>query len=117
MAGPDVFPDPCPGTYKYLEVQYECVPYSTYIPPGPNPFPLQRIWDLSPGSAESTIADSATCVENANLAVWKSACLSRRRGCVSDLNAVVVPDTSRPKCVIPLALLASFIGCEMSVTH
>uniref|UniRef100_A0A8C5CVT0 SUEL-type lectin domain-containing protein n=1 Tax=Gadus morhua TaxID=8049 RepID=A0A8C5CVT0_GADMO len=24
VAGPDVFPDPCPGTYKYLEVQYEC---------------------------------------------------------------------------------------------
>uniref|UniRef100_A0A8C7KC71 SUEL-type lectin domain-containing protein n=1 Tax=Oncorhynchus kisutch TaxID=8019 RepID=A0A8C7KC71_ONCKI len=23
VAGPDVFPDPCPGTYKYLEVQYE----------------------------------------------------------------------------------------------
>ncbi|KAG7265439.1 hypothetical protein CRUP_038710 [Coryphaenoides rupestris] len=33
VAGPDVFPDPCPGTYKYLEVQYECVPYST--PAGP----------------------------------------------------------------------------------
>ncbi|XP_072114084.1 adhesion G protein-coupled receptor L3-like isoform X2 [Mobula birostris] len=29
VAGPDVFPDPCPGTYKYLEVQYECVPYKT----------------------------------------------------------------------------------------
>ncbi|XP_072319315.1 adhesion G protein-coupled receptor L3 isoform X13 [Eucyclogobius newberryi] len=28
VAGPDVFPDPCPGTYKYLEVQYECVPYT-----------------------------------------------------------------------------------------
>uniref|UniRef100_A0A671QWD5 Adhesion G protein-coupled receptor L2a n=1 Tax=Sinocyclocheilus anshuiensis TaxID=1608454 RepID=A0A671QWD5_9TELE len=27
ITGPDVFPDPCPGTYKYLEVQYECVPY------------------------------------------------------------------------------------------
>uniref|UniRef100_A0A674D3U0 Adhesion G protein-coupled receptor L3 n=1 Tax=Salmo trutta TaxID=8032 RepID=A0A674D3U0_SALTR len=27
VAGLDVFPDPCPGTYKYLEVQYECVPY------------------------------------------------------------------------------------------
>ncbi|TRY58345.1 hypothetical protein DNTS_030968 [Danionella cerebrum] len=30
VAGPDVFPDPCPGTYKYLEVQYECVPYSKF---------------------------------------------------------------------------------------
>uniref|UniRef100_A0ABB5URV5 Adhesion G protein-coupled receptor L3 n=1 Tax=Sus scrofa TaxID=9823 RepID=A0ABB5URV5_PIG len=30
VAGPDVFPDPCPGTYKYLEVQYECVPYSIF---------------------------------------------------------------------------------------
>nr|XP_020452352.1 adhesion G protein-coupled receptor L2 isoform X12 [Monopterus albus] len=28
ITGTDVFPDPCPGTYKYLEVQYECVPYS-----------------------------------------------------------------------------------------
>ncbi|XP_045565863.1 adhesion G protein-coupled receptor L1 isoform X5 [Salmo salar] len=27
IAGVDVFPDPCPGTYKYLEIQYECVPY------------------------------------------------------------------------------------------
>ncbi|XP_052000632.1 adhesion G protein-coupled receptor L3-like isoform X8 [Xyrauchen texanus] len=27
VAGPDAFPDPCPGTFKYLEVQYECVPY------------------------------------------------------------------------------------------
>uniref|UniRef100_A0A668A189 SUEL-type lectin domain-containing protein n=1 Tax=Myripristis murdjan TaxID=586833 RepID=A0A668A189_9TELE len=24
VAGVDVFPDPCPGTYKYLEIQYEC---------------------------------------------------------------------------------------------
>ncbi|XP_073767734.1 adhesion G protein-coupled receptor L2b.1 isoform X3 [Danio rerio] len=31
--GSDVFPDPCPGTYKYLEVQYECVPY-IFICPG-----------------------------------------------------------------------------------
>uniref|UniRef100_A0A3B4AAY6 Uncharacterized protein n=1 Tax=Periophthalmus magnuspinnatus TaxID=409849 RepID=A0A3B4AAY6_9GOBI len=31
ITGSDVFPDPCPGTYKYLEVQYECVPYSKYI--------------------------------------------------------------------------------------
>ncbi|XP_059902415.1 adhesion G protein-coupled receptor L1-like isoform X1 [Gadus macrocephalus] len=30
VAGVDVFPDPCPGTYKYLEIQYECVPYSEY---------------------------------------------------------------------------------------
>lgn len=32
ITGSDVFPDPCPGTYKYLEVQYECVPYSKYRP-------------------------------------------------------------------------------------
>uniref|UniRef100_A0A4W4HDY8 Adhesion G protein-coupled receptor L2a n=1 Tax=Electrophorus electricus TaxID=8005 RepID=A0A4W4HDY8_ELEEL len=31
ITGSDVFPDPCPGTYKYLEVQYECVPYSKYM--------------------------------------------------------------------------------------
>uniref|UniRef100_A0A8C2WRT5 Adhesion G protein-coupled receptor L1 n=1 Tax=Cyclopterus lumpus TaxID=8103 RepID=A0A8C2WRT5_CYCLU len=30
VAGSDVFPDPCPGTYKYLEIQYECVPYSEH---------------------------------------------------------------------------------------
>ncbi|XP_063177672.1 adhesion G protein-coupled receptor L1-like, partial [Chroicocephalus ridibundus] len=28
VAGSDAFPDPCPGTYKYLEVQYDCVPYT-----------------------------------------------------------------------------------------
>uniref|UniRef100_A0A8C2Q8F9 Adhesion G protein-coupled receptor L3 n=1 Tax=Cyprinus carpio TaxID=7962 RepID=A0A8C2Q8F9_CYPCA len=39
VAGPDAFPDPCPGTYKYLEVQYECVPYSTY----------QHVFFLCPG--------------------------------------------------------------------
>lgn len=33
VTGSDVFPDPCPGTYKYLEVQYECVPYSKYCIP------------------------------------------------------------------------------------
>uniref|UniRef100_A0AAR2L258 Adhesion G protein-coupled receptor L2-like n=1 Tax=Pygocentrus nattereri TaxID=42514 RepID=A0AAR2L258_PYGNA len=33
ITGSEVFPDPCPGTYKYLEVQYECVPY-IFICPG-----------------------------------------------------------------------------------
>uniref|UniRef100_A0A8C1U1M8 Adhesion G protein-coupled receptor L1 n=1 Tax=Cyprinus carpio TaxID=7962 RepID=A0A8C1U1M8_CYPCA len=33
VAGADVFPDPCPGTYKYLEIQYECVPY-IFVCPG-----------------------------------------------------------------------------------
>uniref|UniRef100_UPI0035902019 adhesion G protein-coupled receptor L2-like n=1 Tax=Myxine glutinosa TaxID=7769 RepID=UPI0035902019 len=32
VAGTDVFPDPCPGTYKFLEVQYECVPYIFLCP-------------------------------------------------------------------------------------
>ncbi|KAL2101598.1 hypothetical protein ACEWY4_003359 [Coilia grayii] len=36
VAGADAFPDPCPGTYKYLEIQYECVPYNNVPPP---PFP------------------------------------------------------------------------------
>ncbi|XP_061437359.1 adhesion G protein-coupled receptor L3-like [Lethenteron reissneri] len=27
VAGNELFPDPCPGTYKYLEVWYKCVPY------------------------------------------------------------------------------------------
>ncbi|KAK3533163.1 hypothetical protein QTP70_012415 [Hemibagrus guttatus] len=33
ITGTDVFPDPCPGTYKYLEVQYECVPYRVGLSP------------------------------------------------------------------------------------
>ncbi|KAM8930846.1 adhesion G protein-coupled receptor L2 isoform 2-T2 [Pelodytes ibericus] len=33
VTGSEVFPDPCPGTYKYLEVQYECVPY-IFVCPG-----------------------------------------------------------------------------------
>uniref|UniRef100_A0A7N9AUL3 Adhesion G protein-coupled receptor L2a n=1 Tax=Mastacembelus armatus TaxID=205130 RepID=A0A7N9AUL3_9TELE len=32
ITGSDVFPDPCPGTYKYLEIQYECVPYIFLCP-------------------------------------------------------------------------------------
>lgn len=35
VAGSDAFPDPCPGTYKYLEVQYDCVPYSECPQPCP----------------------------------------------------------------------------------
>uniref|UniRef100_A0A8C5N9Z8 Adhesion G protein-coupled receptor L2-like n=1 Tax=Gouania willdenowi TaxID=441366 RepID=A0A8C5N9Z8_GOUWI len=47
VTGSDVFPDPCPGTYKYLEVQYECVPYKVeqkvFICPGT----LKAIGDTS----------------------------------------------------------------------
>ncbi|XP_069739231.1 LOW QUALITY PROTEIN: adhesion G protein-coupled receptor L1-like, partial [Phaenicophaeus curvirostris] len=43
VAGSDAFPDPCPGTYKYLEVQYDCVPYKVeqkvFVCPGR----LQRV--------------------------------------------------------------------------
>ncbi|XP_064499811.1 actin nucleation-promoting factor WASL-like [Pseudopipra pipra] len=39
VAGSDAFPDPCPGTYKYLEVQYDCVPYIEVEQKGPNPSP------------------------------------------------------------------------------
>uniref|UniRef100_A0A8C9V7D7 Adhesion G protein-coupled receptor L1 n=1 Tax=Scleropages formosus TaxID=113540 RepID=A0A8C9V7D7_SCLFO len=42
VAGSDVFPDPCPGTYKYLEIQYECVPY-IFVCPGT----LRRIQQAS----------------------------------------------------------------------
>lgn len=45
VAGSDAFPDPCPGTYKYLEVQYDCVPYSesscSSCEHGPSPLPEQ----------------------------------------------------------------------------
>lgn len=79
MAGPDVFPDPCPGTYKYLEVQYECVPYSMYSsvfcpPPPPSQPAITHVAalptfintsDVSSGLAQQTmIADSATRVKN-----------------------------------------------------
>uniref|UniRef100_A0A8C3C7Y1 SUEL-type lectin domain-containing protein n=1 Tax=Cairina moschata TaxID=8855 RepID=A0A8C3C7Y1_CAIMO len=37
VAGSDAFPDPCPGTYKYLEVQYDCVPYSEVQTGSPAP--------------------------------------------------------------------------------
>ncbi|XP_030635626.1 adhesion G protein-coupled receptor L1 [Chanos chanos] len=47
VAGADVFPDPCPGTYKYLEIQYECVPYKVdqkvFVCPGT----LLRVQDVS----------------------------------------------------------------------
>ncbi|XP_050167732.1 adhesion G protein-coupled receptor L1-like, partial [Myiozetetes cayanensis] len=43
VAGSDAFPDPCPGTYKYLEVQYDCVPYN---PTAPVPAPTNT-WRCS----------------------------------------------------------------------
>lgn len=49
VAGSDAFPDPCPGTYKYLEVQYDCVPYKveqkepSLSPPPPFP-PIFSLW-------------------------------------------------------------------------
>lgn len=30
MVGDEVFDDPCPGTKKYLNIGYECVPYSKW---------------------------------------------------------------------------------------
>uniref|UniRef100_UPI00358F73FF adhesion G protein-coupled receptor L3-like n=1 Tax=Myxine glutinosa TaxID=7769 RepID=UPI00358F73FF len=32
VAGDEVFKDPCPGTYKFLEVQYECAPHIFMCP-------------------------------------------------------------------------------------
>uniref|UniRef100_A0A8D2INH1 Adhesion G protein-coupled receptor L1 n=1 Tax=Varanus komodoensis TaxID=61221 RepID=A0A8D2INH1_VARKO len=55
VAGSDAFPDPCPGTYKYLEVQYDCVPY-IFVCPGT----LHKI--LEPTSAhESEHQSGAWC--------------------------------------------------------
>lgn len=56
ITGSDVFPDPCPGTYKYLEIQYECVPYSEYrdpvtpshLPTPLTPFTAPRIPPFTP---------------------------------------------------------------------
>uniref|UniRef100_A0A670K9I0 Adhesion G protein-coupled receptor L1 n=1 Tax=Podarcis muralis TaxID=64176 RepID=A0A670K9I0_PODMU len=60
VAGSDAFPDPCPGTYKYLEVQYDCVPYKVeqkvFVCPGT----LHKI--LEPTSAhESEHQSGAWC--------------------------------------------------------
>ncbi|XP_043940453.1 adhesion G protein-coupled receptor L1-like isoform X3 [Protopterus annectens] len=60
VAGSDAFPDPCPGTYKYLEVQYECVPYKVeqkvFVCPGT----LQKV--LEPTSThESEHKSGAWC--------------------------------------------------------
>uniref|UniRef100_A0A2K6MY39 Adhesion G protein-coupled receptor L1 n=1 Tax=Rhinopithecus bieti TaxID=61621 RepID=A0A2K6MY39_RHIBE len=55
VAGSDAFPDPCPGTYKYLEVQYDCVPY-IFVCPGT----LQKV--LEPTSThESEHQSGAWC--------------------------------------------------------
>uniref|UniRef100_A0A4W2DG14 Adhesion G protein-coupled receptor L1 n=1 Tax=Bos indicus x Bos taurus TaxID=30522 RepID=A0A4W2DG14_BOBOX len=60
VAGSDAFPDPCPGTYKYLEVQYDCVPYKVeqkvFVCPGT----LQKV--LEPTSThESEHQSGAWC--------------------------------------------------------
>ncbi|XP_030330377.1 adhesion G protein-coupled receptor L1-like, partial [Strigops habroptila] len=61
VAGSDAFPDPCPGTYKYLEVQYDCVPYieveqKVFVCPGT----LQRI-GAATSSHESAHQAGAWC--------------------------------------------------------
>ncbi|KAM8793907.1 adhesion G protein-coupled receptor L1-like [Eudromia elegans] len=55
VAGSDAFPDPCPGTYKYLEVQYDCVPY-IFVCPGT----LQRV-GAATSSHESQHQAGAWC--------------------------------------------------------
>nr|XP_014343826.1 PREDICTED: adhesion G protein-coupled receptor L1 [Latimeria chalumnae] len=55
VAGSDAFPDPCPGTYKYLEIQYECVPY-IFVCPGT----LQKVLE-STSTHESEHQSGAWC--------------------------------------------------------
>ncbi|XP_067589673.1 adhesion G protein-coupled receptor L1 isoform X4 [Pseudorca crassidens] len=61
VAGSDAFPDPCPGTYKYLEVQYDCVPYieveqKVFVCPGT----LQKVLDPT-STHESEHQSGAWC--------------------------------------------------------
>uniref|UniRef100_A0A452J739 Uncharacterized protein n=1 Tax=Gopherus agassizii TaxID=38772 RepID=A0A452J739_9SAUR len=60
VAGSDAFPDPCPGTYKYLEVQYDCVPYSEshslFVCPGT----LQKVLEAT-STHESEHQSGAWC--------------------------------------------------------
>lgn len=68
VAGSDVFPDPCPGTYKYLEIQYECVPYSEYrdpvtpshLPTPLTPFTAPRIPPFTPPTTHEPCTHSPT---------------------------------------------------------
>lgn len=67
VAGPDVFPDPCPGTYKYLEVQYECVPYSTYpsgwggLGPDPRLLSSRKLIGMRGGAVAPRLKISGIC--------------------------------------------------------
>ncbi|XP_030050573.1 adhesion G protein-coupled receptor L1 [Microcaecilia unicolor] len=60
VAGSDAFPDPCPGTYKYLEVQYDCVPYKVeqkvFVCPGT----LQKVLEAT-STHESDHQSGAWC--------------------------------------------------------
>lgn len=55
VAGSEAFPDPCPGTYKYLEVQYDCVPY-IFVCPGT----LQKVLEAT-STHESEHMSGAWC--------------------------------------------------------
>ncbi|XP_077189334.1 adhesion G protein-coupled receptor L2 isoform X19 [Paroedura picta] len=57
VTGSDVFPDPCPGTYKYLEVQYECVPYKIL-----SSFSLGLLVFVCPGTLKAVV-DSPSLYE------------------------------------------------------
>ncbi|XP_075471798.1 adhesion G protein-coupled receptor L2 isoform X2 [Ascaphus truei] len=60
VTGSDVFPDPCPGTYKYLEVQYECVPYTNQFEVFVCPGALKEVVD-SPYIFEAEQKAGAWC--------------------------------------------------------
>ncbi|XP_056658652.1 adhesion G protein-coupled receptor L3 isoform X9 [Monodelphis domestica] len=109
VAGPDVFPDPCPGTYKYLEVQYECVPYRqahhgqvSYIPPPIHldseveRLPSKEISTTGPVGLGSTTTTTSTTFRITTGSPGRSTTTSvpgrRNRSTSTPSPAAVVPD-------------------------
>ncbi|KAG8555282.1 hypothetical protein GDO81_017657 [Engystomops pustulosus] len=64
ITGSEVFPDPCPGTYKYLEVQYECVPYMPTTVVAETP-PVQLL--------ETTVSTTTTTSQKALISTTSAA--------------------------------------------
>ncbi|XP_061538893.1 adhesion G protein-coupled receptor L2 isoform X14 [Phycodurus eques] len=61
ITGSDVFPDPCPGTYKYLEVQYECVPYTPPLSQATvSPQPLRTTTTTTTTTVRRGVANNTT---------------------------------------------------------
>ncbi|CAG06092.1 unnamed protein product [Tetraodon nigroviridis] len=83
VAGVDVFPDPCPGTYKYLEIQYECVPYKVDQKASSQPPPSWRQSISRVRGARTHCRLATGCMSCHGLHIGQKCCTSTPPGMIT----------------------------------